>query len=136
MRTKIKLRISQNIRKPSENVIFRNCFYKIVLQNHSFVHYNRSRGVLHNLFRRTSLLSLMFAGLPNPLIVLAILELISFRTNRWTYSNKQRIFVIYNHGLDESCEEKVKILIVNGIEVQNWDKLKSIFANSMYGEAN
>ena len=41
MRTMIKLRISQNIREPWENVIFRNCFYKIVLQNHLFVHYNR-----------------------------------------------------------------------------------------------
>jgi hypothetical protein len=66
---------SKRFMKPSKKVIFWNCFYYIVLQNHSFVHYNRSRGVLRKIFRQKSRVPLKFARLPNPPIILTMSDI-------------------------------------------------------------
>jgi hypothetical protein len=108
---------SKRFMKPSKKVIFWNCFYNIVLQNHSFVHHNRSRGVLRKIFRQKSRVPLKFARRPNPPIILTMIlgRLLSgmVKLLRWLNSSRkveQAIFkmnpewLLFTTSLDNNAQ--------------------------------
>ena len=69
-------------------------------------------------------------------IIKAVLHKQKDDLTRWYSRVCFRMPGVMQIWIKQRIGKKAKILMANGIEVQNWDKINKIFANSMYGEAN